>query len=252
MTKIGRTHQRKEKKMKILRTVKPADDDPTDTRTWEIIHGHCVTVIGHPRWYTPSYEARQSPAVSDVKLIFADPPYNEAIAYGSHYDDDLEPEVYREKAGYWFESVSVIVLKKKTLVSGWLAMALNQIHEWAYGHCAEEEKKKKLNRTGSTTSCISTACGGGKKSIVPSTTGPPPGPARRAPRRPPPLSSFKHTASCPPSLSSPLGPYGPSLLPSSSSALRPSLHFSPGRRRPAGGEGVNTSISTDGISSIDA
>ena len=116
--------------MKILRTVKPADDDPTDTRTWEIIHGHCVTVIGHPRWYTPSYEAKQSPAVSDVKLIFADPPYNEAIAYGSHYDDDLEPEVYREKAGYWFEC-----FYRALAPDGSLWLLIN--HEWAWALCSD-------------------------------------------------------------------------------------------------------------------
>ena len=97
MTKIGRTHQRKEKKMKILLTVKLADDDPNRHPHLEIIHGHCVTVISHPRWYTPSYEARQSLAVSDVKLIFVDPPITRRLLTAAITTTTLNPKYIARK-----------------------------------------------------------------------------------------------------------------------------------------------------------
>ncbi len=130
MAKRGQTIQRKEKKMKTLRALDNTTDDPSDARGWEIIHGHCVTVMGHPRWWTPPYEAKQAPAVANVRLIFADPPYNQSVNYGNHYDDDLDPEEFREKAGDWLDCFYRALAKDGSL---WLLIS----HEWAWALCSD-------------------------------------------------------------------------------------------------------------------
>jgi site-specific DNA-methyltransferase (adenine-specific) len=129
----GRRHRRAEAKwgeMERVRRIEPAGDDPERPRSWEIIHGHCVTVMGHPRYWTPPHESRQAPAISGIRLIFADPPYNERIAYGPHYDDDQPEEEYLEQASCWLRCCHQALTDDGSL---WLLIN----HEWAWRLCGE-------------------------------------------------------------------------------------------------------------------
>ena len=133
LVKKGRTHQRRAKKMVTLRALDNATDDPGEARTWEVIHGHCVTVMGHPRYWTPPYEATQSPAISGVRLVVADPPYNEGIDYGRHYDDSLEPGDYLAKAEEWLWCCHQALTDDGSL---WLLVN----HAWARKLCGLAEE----------------------------------------------------------------------------------------------------------------
>jgi site-specific DNA-methyltransferase (adenine-specific) len=79
---------------------------------WEIRDGDCLELL----------EAVQD---ESIRLCFADPPYNQGIDYGDHYDDALPDDRYEAWCLDWIEQIA------RTLTpdgSFWLLVR----HEWAY------------------------------------------------------------------------------------------------------------------------
>jgi site-specific DNA-methyltransferase (adenine-specific) len=60
-----------------------------------------------------------------VRLIFADPPYNLGVRYGSHHDDKMSPAAYLEWTGTWIGAAVPLLTKDGSL---WLLIS----HQWAY------------------------------------------------------------------------------------------------------------------------
>jgi DNA modification methylase len=88
---------------------------PVEGDRWRIIAGDCLEVL-------------RSIAPGSARLVFADPPYNEGIPYGDHYDDDLPPQAYLEKAECWLWCCHQALTPDGSL---WLLIN----HEWAWQLC---------------------------------------------------------------------------------------------------------------------
>lgn len=68
-----------------------ASKPDTDQPSWEIIEGDCLEVL-------PTI------ARGSVRLVFADPPYNIGIDYGTHYDDERDPDDFMEWCESWMRA----------------------------------------------------------------------------------------------------------------------------------------------------
>jgi site-specific DNA-methyltransferase (adenine-specific) len=126
----GRKHKQDEAK-KTEAKAKGSRPQPPDP-TWQIIQANCLDVLGHPSRYTPP-KGHPDPLETRPRLIFADPPYNEGIDYGDHYNDQLDDGDYRDQARRWFECFYDALTDDGAL---WLLIN----HEWAYTFCADAEE----------------------------------------------------------------------------------------------------------------
>jgi site-specific DNA-methyltransferase (adenine-specific) len=79
---------------------------------WRIITGDCVATM----------EAMEP---GSARLVFADPPYNIAINYGSHYDDRMEPEAYLAWCERWIRATARLLAPDGSL---WLLVD----HKWGW------------------------------------------------------------------------------------------------------------------------
>lgn len=79
---------------------------------WRIITGDCLEVI-------PTLEA------GSVRLVFADPPYNQGVDYGPHHDDEMAPEAYLVWCEAWLKAAVRLLTPDGSL---WLLVS----HEWAW------------------------------------------------------------------------------------------------------------------------
>lgn len=67
----------------------------SDSELWRIVEGDCVTVLRD--FHRASQRAR---------LIVADPPYNQGMKYGKHFDDAVSAEVYLDRSRAWMTAAA--------------------------------------------------------------------------------------------------------------------------------------------------
>jgi DNA modification methylase len=79
---------------------------------WRILTGNCLEVI-------PILEP------GTVRLVFADPPYNQGVDYGPHHDDGISPEAYLAWCEAWLQASAGVLTADGSL---WLLIS----HEWAW------------------------------------------------------------------------------------------------------------------------
>jgi site-specific DNA-methyltransferase (adenine-specific) len=60
-----------------------------------------------------------------IRLIFADPPYNQGVQYGSHYNDKMSAAVYLAWSESWLRAAVPLLTRDGSL---WLLVS----HKWAY------------------------------------------------------------------------------------------------------------------------
>jgi site-specific DNA-methyltransferase (adenine-specific) len=77
---------------------------------WQIIAGDCREVM-----------STLDPG--SVRLVFADPPYNQGVKYGPHYNDRLTPEKYLALARVWIPAAARLLTDDGSF---WLLIS----HEW--------------------------------------------------------------------------------------------------------------------------
>jgi site-specific DNA-methyltransferase (adenine-specific) len=77
---------------------------------WQIITGDCVEVM-------PTIES------GSVRLVFADPPYNQDVDFGPHYNNRMSPEKYLALARAWIPAVARLLAPDGSF---WLLVP----HEW--------------------------------------------------------------------------------------------------------------------------
>ncbi len=87
----GQAHQRAAKKKAALQAAaKPSPNGEPKERTWVIQECDCEDGF---RCLEPEEET--------ADLIFADPPYNEGIDYGNHYNDSMPFDQYEDSCREW-------------------------------------------------------------------------------------------------------------------------------------------------------
>ena len=84
----------------------------TMSKGWKIIPGDCLEVMATLR-------------AGSVRLIFADPPYNQGVDYGPHHDDEMTPAAYLAWCQSWFNAAVRLLTPDGSL---WLLVS----HEWAW------------------------------------------------------------------------------------------------------------------------
>jgi site-specific DNA-methyltransferase (adenine-specific) len=82
------------------------------SKGWQMITGDCLEVM-------PALEA------GSVRLVFADPPYNQGVDYGAHHDDEMSPEAYLAWCQSWLKAAVRLLTPDGSL---WLLVS----HEWAW------------------------------------------------------------------------------------------------------------------------
>src|SRR5262249_9219028 len=84
-------HARKEANARAVADIKRSGPVP-----WEIIRGDCIPVMG-----------KIEPG--SVRLVFADPKYNQNVDYGPHCNDRMDPADYRDWCAKWIKAAARVL-----------------------------------------------------------------------------------------------------------------------------------------------
>jgi site-specific DNA-methyltransferase (adenine-specific) len=82
------------------------------SRSWDIITGNSLEVM-------PTLQPEL------IRLVFADPPYNQDVDYGTHHNDKMSPEAYLAWSDAWIDAAARLLTPDGSL---WLVVS----HEWAW------------------------------------------------------------------------------------------------------------------------
>lgn len=93
--RVKRTLERLADLQSLAEQVAPEETSDPNEAEWRVVHGDSLA------------ELRR--ATAPARLVFADPPYNEAINYGSGFDDDRDPAEYVAWTRDWVESAARVL-----------------------------------------------------------------------------------------------------------------------------------------------